>query len=135
LEERLAASEDPIDEIFKVVIFEQNSKAGGVWNQTKADVQFATPMYPACTSIVPTDMMRYSDFPYQEETALFPKNPSLARYLHAYARDLEERGTIEYNTEVIKVCRRLTAGPNQLKWEVEIRKGGLSGLVSFSRFF
>jgi len=133
LEERLASAANPNQEIFEVVIFEQNSQAGGVWNLTGSDDQFATPMYPACRSIVPIDLLQYSGISYDEDTALFPKNPSVAKYLLGYAHNLETRGLIRYKTEVLNVSRQTTPAPDQMTWRVKTCEYGISGSVSFSR--
>ncbi|TVY81335.1 Flavin-containing monooxygenase FMO GS-OX4 [Lachnellula suecica] len=61
--------------------------------------------------------MEYSDFPYPKNTPLFPKNTVVANYLRSYARELEERGSIRYDTKVNMVKLRRHKG-NDNMWEV-----------------
>ena len=63
--------------------------------------------------------MEYSDFPYPFDTPLFPTNVAVKDYLHAYAKELENRGIIRYNSEITKVIR-CTKNYNK-KWKVIIR--------------
>ncbi|KAI6708512.1 thiol-specific monooxygenase [Diplocarpon mali] len=113
------AEKFPNEEYFKVTVFEQADQAGGIWNQTAADDKFATPMYPACKTNVPRTMMQYEGINYPARTPLFPRNTVVKKYLQDYARELEDRNIIQYNSEVTLVKYR-TKDYNK-KWQVNVK--------------
>ncbi|EKD19712.1 thiol-specific monooxygenase [Drepanopeziza brunnea f. sp. 'multigermtubi' MB_m1] len=110
----------PDEEYFQVTIFERAPAPGGIWYQTAADDEFATPMYPACSTNVPRTMMQYEGVEYPKDTALFPENTVVQEYLQSYARELHDRGIIRYGEEVTLVRHRQK--DYNKKWQVECRK-------------
>ncbi|TVY44217.1 Thiol-specific monooxygenase [Lachnellula subtilissima] len=123
----------PNQEYFEVVVFDQNAQAGGVWNQTPADDPYATPIYPSCNTNVPRNMMEYSGVPYPEDTPLFPTNTAVAKYLHDYARELEDRGIIKYNSRVINIRRCQHQARNI--WQVTVQLVGRGGGMEELKYY
>ena len=98
-----------------VVVYERRSEAGGVWNYTTIEDDFATPIYDELETNVPRSMMTYSNFPWNRNTSLFPKHEVVKQYLESYAAHLP----INYNTEVSNARQIMVR--RTLRWEITTR--------------
>ena len=126
-----------------VVLFEQQSEVGGVWNygpvvppsnpipQTDpffpADrpVQmpghggfiFPSTMYKKMHANLPKMLMNFSDLEFGEDSWLYPQREKIQEYLVKYATDL--RHLIRFNTSVESVALHQQDGVD--KWHVQVR--------------
>ncbi|KAL3422934.1 Thiol-specific monooxygenase 4 [Phlyctema vagabunda] len=108
----------------KIVIYEQQSEVGGVWNYTPniagktiapqttpngpldepiwpkgASVPlFSNPMYDHLNTNIPKDLMRFSDSSFLDNSLLFPSREDVQEYLVRYSQDV--RGLISFSTQV-----------------------------------
>ncbi|KAF2485777.1 hypothetical protein BDY17DRAFT_322589 [Neohortaea acidophila] len=126
----------------RIVIFEQRSKVGGLWNhvplgpkdeeslpvpQTSPDAgldqrtqggtdgspqSFISPMYDRLEANIPRNLMRYSDLEWPEECPLYPRHEQALEYIRRYGQDVEH--LIESSTQVLDV--RLD---EDHKWQVK----------------
>ncbi|CAI7630317.1 unnamed protein product [Penicillium glandicola] len=92
-----------------VTIFEQRDKPGGVWNYTgdegvsnaslarpipsqepqqPVNGIFTSPVYDSLETNIPKSMMQFTEYPFPEDTALFPPHAVVKDYLHRYADEL-----------------------------------------------
>ncbi|PVH81033.1 FAD/NAD(P)-binding domain-containing protein [Cadophora sp. DSE1049] len=110
---------DPDNSFFEVTVFERKKQAGGIWNQTLADDLYATPMYPSCNTNVPRSMMQYDGVPYPPHTPLFPRNSVVKDYLHEYAKSLESKNMVRYNSEVTLV--KHGQKDYHRKWKIDVK--------------
>ncbi|KAK3377763.1 FAD/NAD(P)-binding domain-containing protein [Podospora didyma] len=126
-----------------IVVFEQQSEVGGVWNyspkasstlhvpQVSASIPpdppiepegtapvFPSPMYQVLHTNIPRALMRFSDLPFPEDSLIFPTREAVQDYLVAYARDI--RHLIKFSTQVLDVrLRQGETGKDQ--WDVDVR--------------
>ncbi|GAB1315025.1 monooxygenase [Madurella fahalii] len=125
-----------------VVIFEQQSDVGGVWNysskpsetlhvpQVSADCApdpplqspgedapvFPSPMYELLHTNIPRALMPFSDLAFPESTLIFPSRKDVQDYLVQYAKDI--RHLIKFSTQVRDVRLRQESGKDQ--WDVDV---------------
>ncbi|KAI1079241.1 FAD/NAD(P)-binding domain-containing protein [Whalleya microplaca] len=100
----------------KVTIYERQTGPGGVWKFTRnADGIFATAAYETLESNFIKYLMEFSDWPWKDDTLLFPNRESVEQYLQTYSTGLD----IEYDTEVIDIFGRSRIQPND--WQVKTR--------------
>lgn len=143
----------------RIVIFEQRSKSGGIWNYTpettpspsfqipqtnprgllehpiwrgvnavsdEKEIQpnkepiFVSPIYDQLETNIPRSLMRFSDWPFPEDSQLFPKHQTVLEYLRSYAKDVLH--LIKFHTQVKEVSL-VSNGNNsdeqQDKWRVQ----------------
>ncbi|KAL2023843.1 hypothetical protein VTK56DRAFT_1110 [Thermocarpiscus australiensis] len=124
-----------------IVIFEQQSQVGGVWNYSPKASQtlhvpqvnpycppdpplrsqgeeapiFPSPMYDVLHTNIPRDLMGFSDFPMPKDLLIFPSREDVQNYLVEYARDI--RHLIKFSTQVKDIRLRQTEGKDQ--WDVD----------------
>ncbi|KAF2090732.1 FAD/NAD(P)-binding domain-containing protein [Saccharata proteae CBS 121410] len=115
----------------KIVVFEQRSSPGGLWNYTpegaddgsfsvpktrptkddferpvwrtkkQKEAQFISPIYERLETNIPKKLMRFSDLPFPETSQLFPTHPTVRAYLEEYAKEVQH--LIRYQTQVLNV--------------------------------
>ena len=122
---RYLLAENPFIDI---VIFEQRSSVGGIWNYTPlppkpngpvngdlntssapkamdtimADLpKLNTPMYEGLESNLPHMLMQYSDTPFPKGTQLFPKRETVLQYLGDYASEI--MSLIRFDNQIVDV--------------------------------
>lgn len=126
----------------RVVIFEQQSDVGGVWNyspnpsgtlhvpQESADCVpdpplrspgegapvFPSPMYELLHTNIPRGLMPFSDLAFPENTLIFPSRQDVQDYLVQYAQAV--RHLIQFSTQVKDIRLRQEAGKDQ--WDVDV---------------
>ncbi|KAL1882694.1 hypothetical protein VTK73DRAFT_1606 [Phialemonium thermophilum] len=124
----------------KIVVYEQQSEVGGVWNYSKIPSPtthvpqvsafcppdppirlpsepplFPTPMYDDLHTNIPGPLMRYSDLAFPSGSLIFPSRETVQDYLVQYADEV--RHLIKFCTVVKDVRLREAGGRDQ--WEVE----------------
>ncbi|KXX77578.1 Thiol-specific monooxygenase [Madurella mycetomatis] len=128
----------------KVVIFEQRSDVGGVWNyspnpsetlhvpQESADCApdpplrhpggdapvFASPMYDLLHTNIPRGLMPFSDLAFPENTLIFPSRQDVQDYLVQYAKDI--RHLIQFSTQVKDIRLRQEGEAGKDQWDVDV---------------
>lgn len=123
-----------------VVIFEQQSEVGGVWNyspkpsetlpvpQVRADCApdpplqdgheapvFPSPMYEVLHTNIPRALMPFSDLEFPKSSLIFPSRQDVQKYLEQYAEDI--RHLIQFSTQVKDVRLSQVGGKDQ--WDVD----------------
>jgi cation diffusion facilitator CzcD-associated flavoprotein CzcO len=125
-----------------IVIFEQQSEVGGVWNyspnppntlhvpQVSTDCApepplllrrgdapvFPSPMYEVLHTNIPRALMPFSDLAFPDDTLIFPSREDVQEYLVRYSRDV--RHLIQFSTQVKDVRLRQVEGKDQ--WDVDV---------------
>lgn len=115
---------------FQIVVFEQSTRVGGVWNYSPQPAphssprmphtdplcppalpnrtdppEWASPMYEELHSNIPGSLMQYADTPFPESARLFPDREVIREYLERYA-DEEVRACVRFGWRVdeVRLC-------------------------------
>lgn len=125
----------------KVQAFEKRPCFGGLWNYTPEtdttcipipceepvlDIQpvlahdktkyiYSSPAYNFLDTNVPKDIMTYADFPFPEDTPVFPHRSEVWKYMNDYSKELYPY--VQFNTKVVHVELL-----DNNKWKVVTRK-------------
>lgn len=123
-----------------IVIYEQQTEVGGVWNYSKKPsptrnvpqvspfapldppvrtnpTVLSTPMYDVLHTNIPWPLMKYSDLEFPEGSLIFPSREAVQDYLVQYSRSV--RHLIQFGQLVHDVRLRQDGGKDQ--WDVEAR--------------
>ncbi|KAK3325848.1 FAD/NAD(P)-binding domain-containing protein [Apodospora peruviana] len=124
-----------------IVIFEQQSEVGGVWNYSPRPSQilhvpqtsafcppdpplrsrgtppvFPSPMYEVLHTNIPRSLMQFSDLAFPSDSLIFPTREHVQEYLVTYAQDI--RHLIRFSAQVQDVRLRQVDGRDQ--WYVDV---------------
>lgn len=108
--------------IDEVIVVDDSSGVGGVWNRADRDVEqdsegcssSGSPVYDDLTTNLPKDLMAFSDFRYPIESDHFPPHTTVLEYLENYAERFIPKSCFRLNTSVDRV-RKSSSGDC---WEV-----------------
>lgn len=104
-----------------IVIYEQRSEMGGIWNidskSTQADVDaFPSPIYDDMESNIPTEVMGYYSEPFPPGTPLLPGAETTLQYLQNYAKPVAH--LVKSRHQVMDVFPFQES--DQTKWRMKI---------------
>ncbi|XP_010493787.1 PREDICTED: flavin-containing monooxygenase FMO GS-OX5-like [Camelina sativa] len=136
----LVAARELRDEDHSVVVFERDSKVGGLWVYTpesEVDPLSLDPnrtvvhssVYDSLRTNLPRECMGYRDFPFvpqhdveSRDPRRYPTHKEVLAYLEDFAREFKLVEMVRFNTEVVLV------EPDGLKWRVQSKTSdGISG--------
>ncbi|KAK3995078.1 hypothetical protein QBC44DRAFT_321138 [Cladorrhinum sp. PSN332] len=108
-----------------VVIFEQQSEVGGVWNYSRETSSkgnekppvFPSPMYETLHTNIPRALMPFTDSAFRNDLLVFPSRQDVQKYLVDYSQDI--RHLIKFSTQVEDVRLRVVDGKDQ--WDVDVK--------------
>ncbi|CAN6205139.1 unnamed protein product [Urochloa humidicola] len=96
----LAACKHLLARGFRPAVFEAGPSVGGQWTRTLASTRLQTP----------TSGYRFSDFPWPDAAAAFPRHDQVVDYLAAYARRFGVHDRVRFRSQV--VAAEFLAGPD-----------------------
>lgn len=127
----------------QVTIFEKSGQLGGTWaydsrvesdslslNPTREIVH--TSLYSSLRTNHPRQIMRFSDYPFTRtysDPSNFPGHEEVLRYLRDFAQHFQLVELIRFDTDVVRVERRVDSVGDE--WVVEWRSGGLGREEAF----
>ncbi|GME40041.1 Flavin-containing monooxygenase FMO [Neofusicoccum parvum] len=115
----------PTKEDLDKPIWSSKSAANGATNGSAVvngdakEAKFISPVYERLETNIPKQLMRFHDFPFPEESQLFPTHWTVDRYLKDYAMEVEH--LIQFQTQVVDVKlleSKETEGLVEEKWTV-----------------
>ena len=89
-----------LEEGIEPVVFEQNSRLGGIWTFDEALPDGGGPAYRSLHTNTIRAITAYSDFPLPEDLPEFPGRADIERYLNAYADHFGVRECVRFRTRV-----------------------------------
>ncbi|WWC87614.1 uncharacterized protein L201_002504 [Kwoniella dendrophila CBS 6074] len=86
--------------------------------------QNPSPMYEGLRTNLPKDLMAFRNFPFPDETPLFPEQALIQRYLESYATHYDLRKHIKFSTRVERVYltsqgEETESGSSGRRWTIE----------------
>ncbi|KAL8418321.1 hypothetical protein RB594_001796 [Gaeumannomyces avenae] len=138
----------------EIVIFEQSTEVGGVWNYSKtptstlrvpqtdpfcppdppifpadgAPALFPSPMYDLLHTNIPSPLMRFSDLAFPPGLPIFPPREAVQDYLVEYSQDV--RSLVRFSTRVKDVRLRRDGDIDQ--WDMDTEATDGSNAKSFT---
>lgn len=92
-----------------VTCFEIHDSVGGIWNANVSDSigprGINSPIHPSMRTVLPKDLMSFSDKRFNFFTPSFPHHTAVRSYLHEYAYEKGISGFVRFNTMVQRVRR------------------------------
>jgi cation diffusion facilitator CzcD-associated flavoprotein CzcO len=113
---------------FKVTVFEQSERIGGLWPLSPTDDGMVNP--DMCTNLS-RHTVCFSDMAWPESTPTFPKAWQAGQYLNNYISKYPGID-IQTSSKVLKACRSPDIASGAKRWKVEVEKKAHS-LVSMAQ--
>ncbi|QLE56434.1 NAD(P)/FAD-dependent oxidoreductase [Nostoc sp. TCL26-01] len=105
----LVAAKTFLEAGYNVSVFEKQTALGGVWEKSRT--------YPGLTTQNPRDTYAFSDYPMPSTYPEWPSAAQMQAYLESYAQHFGVTPKIRWQTEVIKIDRKIGADQG---WVVSI---------------
>ena len=116
-------------ELYSPKAYEKASLIGGMWNYTDATGKDENgfPIHPSIyknlTVNAPTDLIRFSDFPYGKDIPALCEHEEVRNYMENYANHFDLKKYIQFNTVVTNI-RPIVQGNGEVVWEVQVNDVG-----------
>jgi cation diffusion facilitator CzcD-associated flavoprotein CzcO len=109
---------DHLHGTFKVTVFEQSERIGGLWPVSSIDGGMVNP--DMCTNLS-RHTVSFSDMAWPESTSTFPKAWQAGHYLKSYISKYIEL-EIQTSSKVLKAWRSSDTASDVKRWRVEVEK-------------
>ena len=113
-------------ELYAPKAFEKASVIGGMWNYSAATgkdingLPIHSSVYRDMIVNAPTDLMKYSDFPYAKDVPAMCRHEEVRRYLEEYANNFELKKFVQFRTVVTEILP-IKKGMDDIHWEVRVK--------------